>query len=263
MNIVKILKSIMFNQDGSLLGNAFQLFGKSKENIYDPYADLRKQYTSYLGNKLGNPTPYSYNDAFTEKQPDIEKQTEGVVSNKLGQLPQTETDLFGVYDRYAQARKASAEEKNNADLKEQQNMYNRLGLVSSTPYLTDSAELRRKQGVDMDLTNADIARQGVDATQKAYGLNNNIATSWVNQGNVLGQIQRKAQEFGMQMSEEDIKRMIEEEQGYAGLANSLLGRNAPERSFSPGNLQKLGMLGNATEDDLLKAFSVLGQGGGF
>lgn len=262
MNILKILTLILMDKQATVLGNAFQLFGKSKEKIYDPYANLRAQYQEHLGSKLGNPTEYNYNDAFTLDQPDVEKASESTILGKLNKLPETETDLFGVYDQYAKARQASAQEQQNKDLEEQKNMYNRLGLVSSTPYLTDSAELRRKQGIDMDLTNADIGRQGVEATQRAYGLNNDIAQSWVNQGNILGQIQREAQKFGIEMSEEDIKRMTEEDLGYSGLANSLLGGNPPERSFAPSGLQKAGMLLNATEDDLFKYLSILGKPGG-
>lgn len=262
MNIFKVLKLIMFDTHGDVLGNALQLFGKSKQNVYDPYADLRTQYKSYLGSKIGTTTPYSYNDAFTLDKPAAEQASENVVLGKLNNLPQTETDLFGVYDKYAKARQASAQEQQNKDLTEQKNMYNRLGLVSSTPYLTDSAELRRKQGVDMDLVNADIGRQGVEATQKAYGLNNDIAQSWVNQGNVLGTLQREAQKYGINMSEDDIKRMIAEEQGWSSQANNLLGGNPPEVSYSPGNAQKIGMLLNSASDDALKAFAVLGKTGG-
>lgn len=273
MKILKILKSIMFDtkaifgvDDALLAGTAISaggsvlggLFGKQKQSVYDPYADLRNQYKTYLSGKLGTTTPYSYNDKFTLDTPPELQASSNTVLGKLNNLPQTETDLFGVYDKYAKARQASAQEQQNKDLKEQQNMYNRLGLSSSTPYLTDSAELRRKQGIDMDLTNADIARQGVDATQKAYGINNDIAQSWVNSGNVLGQIKQEAQKYGINMSEDDIKRMITEEQGWASEAGGLLGGNPPQVSYSPNTAAQLGQ-GGQDIGSLLAMYSLLGK----
>lgn len=222
---------------GTVLG---AIFGKNKESVYDPYADLRKQYTTYLGGKLGTSTPYSYNDKFTLDTP---PELTAASDNVLGQLknqPQTSTDLFGVYDQYAKARQASAQEQQNKDLLEQKNMYNRLGLSSSTPYLADSTELRRKQGVDMDLTNADIAKEGVTATQNAYQLNSNMSQSLVNQAAQIAQIKQAAQEYGINMSEADIQRMVAEEEQYAGYANSLLGGNPPQVSYTPNWASQLG-----------------------
>lgn len=270
MKILQILKSIMFDQKGIaplILGAGLaaggsllsSLFGKNDQSVYDPYSDLRNQYTSYLGNKLKNPTtPYSYNDKFTLDTPPELSAASNTVLGKLNDLPKTSTDLFGIYDQYAKARQASAQEQDNKDLLEQKNQYNALGLSSSTPYLTDSAELRRKQGIDMDLTNADIARQGVDATQKAYQINNDTAQSWVNSAQNIAKIKQEAQQYGINMSEDDIKRMIAEEQQYSGQAASLLGANPPQVSYQPNTAAQLG---NTATDigSLLATYSLLGK----
>ena len=48
------------------------VLGKNKQKTIDPYAGLRGQYQKYLSGRLGQKTPYQYNEAFNLQQPEIE-----------------------------------------------------------------------------------------------------------------------------------------------------------------------------------------------
>lgn len=223
---------------GSILGG---VFGKNKQKTIDPYAQLRGQYQKYLGNKLGTTTPYSFNPAFEVQQPDIEKQAEGAISTGLDRgYDSMKSDFSDIYNKYYEARKAKAAENFADEQKATANMYNRLGLVSSTPGLQAQTDLGRKQSLDLNELYADIAREGIGNEMQATALANDIMQQYINQGQQLGQTQRSGQEFAMNMSEADIARMINEEQGYAGLANSLLSGNPPQIYFEPNAWSQIG-----------------------
>jgi hypothetical protein len=214
------------------------VLGKGEE-VYDPLAELRDKYKTYLGNKLGTSTPYSYNDAFTLDQPAIEKQTEGVISQGLGNLPQKRTDIFDINQKYGAARKAQLGLQQEEDVKKQKDMYNRLGLVSSTPGLQAETDLRYKQGLDKNVIDAEVAQQGIGQEMDAEKLYQDVANQYMNQGQVLGANQRGYQEYGIDKSMQDIIRKVTEEQGYAGMTGSLLGQQQPDRSYDAGILGQL------------------------
>lgn len=239
----------------SLLGG---LFGKKKEKTYDPYAQLRSQYTNYLGGKLGTSTPYEYNDAFTIDQPAIEKQTESAISQGLGNLPQKRTDIFDINQKYGAARKAQLGLQQEEDVKKQKDMYNRLGLVSSTPGLQAETDLRYKQGLDKAAIDAEIAQQGIGQEMDAEKLYQDIANQYISQGQTLGQTQRGSQQYSQQMSESDIARMVAEEQAYSQQANSILGGNPPQVTYDPNIWAQLGQTGTDI-GSLLAMYGILGK----
>jgi hypothetical protein len=225
----------------TLLGG---LFGKKKEKTYDPYAALREQYKTYLGNKLGKTTPYSYNDAFTLDQPAIEKQTEGVISQGLGNLPKKRTDIFDINQKYGTARKAQM------GLQQEE--------VSSTPGIQAETDLRYKQGLDKNVIDAEVAQQGIGQEMDAERLYQDVANQYMTQGQTLGQLQREYQKYGINMSEADIQRMIEEELAYSQQANSLLGGNPPQVSYQPNFWSQLGQTGQDVGSTMMLA-NILGK----
>jgi len=237
------------------------LLGKNKEKTIDPYAGLRGDYQSYLQKKLGTSTPYSYNEDFTLDQPNIEKQTEGVISGKLGNLPKIQSDIYDIGTKYYNAQKAQMTERHGEEAKANQNMYNRLGLVSSTPGLQAQTDLGRKQGQEFNVLEADVARQGIDQEMKALALGEDIANQYLTQGQQLGNLQRGYQRDSMTMSMADIERMVNEEQGYAQLAGGLLEDNPPETYFQPNFWSQLGDAAMSGGTTALTA-GMLGGGGG-
>ena len=234
--------------------------GEEEESIYDPYEALRGDWSKWMQGKLGTSTPYKYNEAFNLDQPGVEKAAESTIMGKLGNLPQAEE-----YKQKVEASKAQqiAREKERAgeQLGQEREMYNRLGLVSSTPFLSRAGEL----GDESLMRQGDI-ESAMDIYGLGYGLQsedlmNQIAQGWTGAGMNLGAQQRGYQQYGQQMSMQDIMRMVEEEMGYGQQAAGLLGSNPPERTLTPDWLSQLG--GSLTNiGSLGLSAGILGSGGG-
>lgn len=229
---------------GGLLGG----FGKKKkkEEIYDPYASQRQQYLQYMSGKLGQSTPYAYNPAFEIPQPGIESQAESVISGRLGQLPKAEDYKARVETAKTQAI-ARERESASKQKEEEANMYNRLGLVSSTPWMTRAGELGEEALMrEADIT-SDYDIYGLDYGLKADALAEDIANQYLSQAGTLGRTQRAGSEYATTKSLEDLVRQIEEEESYSRQLAALLGYNPPERtvSYTPNTaMQLLGVLQN-------------------
>jgi len=222
---------------GALLGG---IFGKNKQKTIDPYEKLRGQYQDYLGGKLGTSTPYEFNEEFTTQQPGVEKAVESTIMGKLGNLPKVRGDIQDISNRYYGAQKEQMQDRFSEEQEAQKNMYNRLGLASSTPGLAASTRLGRKQEQELGVLSADVARQGIDQEMRATELAEQIANQYMTQGQQLGQAQRGYQQTAMGMSMEDIERMTREEQAYGQQAGSLLGGNPPQFYFEPNIWSQLG-----------------------
>lgn len=239
----------------SLLGS---IFGKKKQSTYDPYAGLRGDWQTWLRGKLGTSTPYEYDPAFALEQPPVEKAAESTILGRLGKLPTAEE-----YKGKVEASKAQqiAREKERAETQrlEEQEMYNRLGLVSSTPWMTRTGELGEESlGRQRDI------ETGMDIFGLGYGLEaeramSDIGAQWTGLGGVLGAQQRGYQQWPMQMSMADIERMIAEEMGYGQLAGSILGGTPPQVSYTPNIWQNLGTTGQDI-GSLMLLYGLLGQG---
>lgn len=242
---------------GALAGG---LFGKNKQKteVYDPYAAEREQLRKYLSGKLGTSTPYSYNEAFNLDQPEVEAETEKAILGGLRNLPTKRSDIQAIYGRYGEARKASAREQQAEEMKKTQNMYNRLGLVSSTPGLTAQTELGRRHGLDLDLIESEIAAGGVGAEMDAERLYQDIANQYMTQGQLLGGRQRGYQQYGQQMSMEDIQRRLAEEQGWSQQLQGLIGQPTTIMSSEPNTWSKIGAAGM----DIGTMLMMQGMGGG-
>ena len=247
-NWMRLLVKILKDERGWIIpaaiaamgaGGLMSAFGGEDEDIYDPYSALRGQYTNYLQGKLGTTTPYKYNEAFNLQQPEVEKAAESTILGKLGNLPQAE-EYKGKVEAAKKQQIAREQERAKGQLDQEREMYNRLGLVSSTPFLTRAGEL----GDESLMRQGDI-ESAMDIFGLGYGLQsedlmNQIASGWTGLGMGLGAQQRGYEQYGQQMSMQDIIRMIEEEQGWGQQAASLLGSTPPERTLTPDLLSQLG-----------------------
>ena len=227
---------------GALAGS---LFGKNKTKteIYDPYALERKKLKNYLSSKLGTSTAYADNPAFNLDQPEVEAETEKTILGGLRNLPQKRTDIQGIYGRYAEAEKASARAQQEIEQRKLADRYNRLGLVSSTPGLQASTDLGRQHGIDLNLIESRIGKEGVQAEMDAERLAEDIANQYMTQGQVLGSRQRGYQQYSQGMSMDDIKRKLAEEQRWSGQLAGLIGQPTRIDTSEPNTWSKIGQVG--------------------
>jgi len=250
---------------GAVLGGSTLLGGllgknKKKTEVYDPYAALRGDYQTYLQGKLGTSTPYSYNPEFELEQPQVESAAESTILNRLGNLPSAE-EYKGKVEASKTQQIAREKERAFKQQEEEKNMYNRLGLVSSTPWMTRAGELGEESlGRQRDI------ESGMDIYGLEYGLQadelaNQIAGQWTGLGTTLGSAQRGYEGYAQQMSMEDLQRMINEEQQYSQMSGSLLGSYAPQvtTSYEPNTWAQLAGTGQDIGKMMLLS-SILGGG---
>ena len=226
------------------LGGLMSAFGGDDEEIYDPYAAQRAAYVDLLTKKLGTSTPYKYNEALTIPQPGIEKQTEDVVSKRLGSLPSANTykeQVTAAKNQDISREKLATEDQ----VSKERDMYNRLGLSSSTPWMSRAGEI----GDESLMRQGDISSKydmyGLDYNLKADQLAEQIANNWTTQGQQLGTTQRQSSQYSTTASLSDLIRQIEEEQANNDAMGKFLGQNPSERTLTPDLLSQLGgTLGN-------------------
>ena len=227
---------------GLLLGGGTLLgaLGSPKKKTIDPYGGLRTQYTDYLSGKLGTSTPFEANPAFDLPQPAVESEVEKGILGKLQNPPATSKNIMDISQKYYNARKTQLGERHEREVADTNAMYNRLGLVSSSPGLKAVTDLKETQGQEFDTLESELMQDSINKEIMSLTLGEDIYNKYLSQGQVLGQAQRGYSQFPIQQSEADIGRMTGEELSYASLAGSLIGGNPPQTYFQPGVLQKLG-----------------------
>ena len=221
-------------------GGLMSAFGGEDEEIYDPYAGLRGKWQEWLTPKLGTSTPYKDNPAFNLEQPAVESAAE---KNILGyfQNPNTNVaDYSEATKKYSEANKASMAETYADERKKTQDMYNRLGLVSSTPGLTAQSDLFRKQATEENLFDTELTYKNLDRQLQAMGFDVSQLNSMLGQAGNMAGAQTGRTQWSKTMSMADLERMLAEEMGYGSLAGGILGGNPPERTLTPDWLSQLG-----------------------
>ena len=247
--MLKHLWAILKNEDGGLpliagllMGGSTILgatAGKNKEKTIDPYSALRGDWQTWLRSKLGTSTPYSYNEDFTTQQPEVESALQSTILGGLNKGSGLKTNIMDTMNKYQQSRVASLEGQKEKDLRDTGDMYNRLGLVSSSPGLAAQDEVRSDYGLKLNELNADVAREGIGYEMDATKLSEDIINQYMGQAQVLGGQQRGYQQESMKMSMADIERMVNEETGYGQQAAGVLGSNPPETYFEPNIWSKI------------------------
>ena len=256
----------IFGIDDALLGGGLMLGstllgslgGGNDEEIVDPYADLRKKYQDYIGGKLGTSTSYSYNPAFNLDKPEVETAAEKSILGYFNKPTSNVSDYSEATKKYSEASKASMTESYADEMRKTKDMYNRLGLVSSTPGLTAESDLNESQRTAQNLFDSELMYKNLDRTLQAQGLDVNQLNSMLGQASVLGQGQTARQEYGQKMSMQEILNKVAEMQGYSGQAGSLLSSNPPTTIQTPDLLSNLGNTGQDI-GSLLLMKSILGK----
>lgn len=275
MKLLKLFWAVLRDEEGIapliaeaaiLLGGSTllgSLFGKKKKNeeIYDPYADLREKYKGWLTGKLGTSTPYEDNPAFNLEQPAVEKATESTILGKLN-TPETYKGYSSdITNQLYSARKARLGESFTDEMNKTKDMYNRLGLVSSTPGLTAQQDVAESQRLAEDDLSAQLMYEDITRELEAKKLADESLQGWTSQGQALGGAQRGYEEYAQQMSVADLERLLNEEMGYGREAGSILGSNPPERtvSYTPNIWAQLAQTGQNIGSTMLKKYLLGGK----
>ncbi len=187
--------------------------------------ELERGVSENLLGRIGQPRQYQYNPAFDIEQPAAQKAAESTILGKLGNLPSAE-EYKGKVETAKQQDIAREKEAAVRQEEEELNMYNDLGLASSTPWLNRAGEL----GEESLMRQGDIS-SGYDIYGLNYGLQadqlaNQIASGWAGLGTTLGQQQVRQQQVGQQMSLDDIIRQAQEEESINQQIMAYLGQGA-------------------------------------
>ena len=241
-NWTKYFKWVL-NDKGSLLGDIFTTFGKSKKSegwLIDPY-------TQKLRDIITPKTAESY---YQFEQPGLESAVE---QKLLGRLGRTTEDITGQFGAKATAPYyAAAKERMGEGFGEEQqfakDIYQREGVLTSTPGIQGQIDLRRKQGQELEefsqkLMYEDIARE-IEATRMAE----EIMGRDISQGTMLGGMQREYQKWPYEFAS----------QAY-GQAAGLPTAKYWEKE-TPGTLQKVGGIMNKNEESIMAILKMLGLG---
>jgi|SRR3990167_124908 len=196
--------------------------GEDEYKRLEPYSDYESMMSNVarqIGQRVGQPGA-QYTGSFNIPQPGIEAQTERILGEKLGNLPSAAS-----YKQQVEASKTQqiAREKERAGEQktEEEGMYNRLGLVSSTPWMARAGELGEESlGRQKDIeTGMDV--YGLEYGLQADELANRIANQYLSQGQILGQAQRGYGQYPLQMNYDDWVRSQNEPYKWAGLASGM------------------------------------------
>jgi hypothetical protein len=219
----------------SLLGG---LLGKSKGGgMIEPfpgYFGLGSDLVSRIREKMKTPG-MEYPGILSTTQPEVERVAESTILGKLGNLPSKEEYTSKL--EAAKTQQIAREKERAATQKEEEsNMYNRLGLVSSTPWLTRAGELGDESLMRQKDIETGLDLYGLEYNMNADKLIDDIANRWISQGQVLGQSQRGYQQNALTAAYNDWLRAYLEPYQWATLGSSVLGSGSPMYSSGTPNI---------------------------
>jgi len=239
------LFSWILNTKGSILGDIFQTFGSSKKSEgwkIDPYVQKLRDLIQ----------PKIKESYYQFTQPELEAATERKL---LGRLGRGREDIIGKFGPkaaapYYRAAKERMGERFGEEQKFAKDIYQREGVLTSTPGIQGQIDLRRKQGQELEelsqkLMYEDIARE-IEATRIAE----DIMGQDIGRGTLLGGMQREYQQWPYQFAQ----------QAYGQAAGLPTARYWEKET--PGTLQKIGGIMNRNEDNITQLLKVIfGMGG--
>lgn len=192
---------------------------------------------------------------------DVQAATEGSVLGKInsptdyaGYSKEVSADLY-------KARKAQIDEQYAEEDKRQANMYNRLGLVSSTPRLQASQDLGRKQTTEINAVGAQQAADDYARQLQAKEFGDTMTLNYNQLGNVLGQGDYANQKYTQGSQYQDYARAANEPLQWAQVLGGALGSQQPYYTEqTPSTTSQIGMAGQDI-GSLMLLYSMLGKTG--
>lgn len=188
---------------------------------------LKGKFSENILGRIGAPSQYKYQPQFGLQQPGVEKAAEGTIMGKLGQPPTVSGYSADITAKHYAARKERLGERHEEEVRQVKDMYNRLGLVSSTPGMKGVSDIRRQHGLELEDISSQLMYEDIQREMDANKLVEDIMLAWTGQAQALGGAQRGYEQFGMKMSMADLERQLGEEQMYGGQAMQYLGMGAP------------------------------------
>lgn len=244
---------------GTILG---LLDGEDEEERREPfpgYGEKLSGLLDYAMTKARQPGTRSDVD-FSLKPTDVGNATRARI---LGQL-ESPTTYEGYSKELSQdlykTRKARLAESYADENKRQSEMYNRLGLATSTPYLQAAQDLGRRQATDEDLIAAEMAKDEYDRAMEARKFGDTLGLQYTQLGNILGQQDIAGQEYTQGARYADFARAEEQPLEYARLASGILGGAGSyyTPTYTPSTGAQLGMAGQDI-GSLLLLYQLLGK----
>lgn len=161
---------------------------------------IKSSLSSQILGALNGKSNYKYNPDFETDQPGVEAAAEKNILGYLNNPKSNVNDYSDATKKYSDAMKASMAETYASEMDDTKNMYNRMGLVSSTPGLTAQGDVSRKQATEQNLFDSQLMYQNLDRQLQAQGLDINQMNDYLNQAQVLGQNQRGYQQNAITLS---------------------------------------------------------------
>lgn len=161
---------------------------------------IKSALSSQVLGALNGKSNYKYNPAFETTQPEVEAAAQKNILGYLNNPTSNVGDYGEATKKYSDAMKASMGETYAKEMDDTKNMYNRLGLVSSTPGLTAQGDVSRKQATEQNLFDSQLMYQNLDRQLQAQGMDVNQMNDYLNQAQVLGQNQRGYQQNAINLS---------------------------------------------------------------
>jgi len=201
-------------------------WGKGDEDeMIEPfpgYFDLGGDLTSLIRNKMGQYGelyPYS----LYTSQPGVESAAERTILGKLSSPDSVSAYSSDITGKLYDARKANLNESFEDERKKTQDMYNRLGLASSTPGLQAQQDLNRKQTQQEDEIISQLMYEDIARELEAKKLTQSILSDYTGKALDLGGSQRAAEQAGLSAEYNDFLRAYNEPYNWASLGSSVLG----------------------------------------
>jgi len=218
---MNLLLRILLDERGSwgyvavaVASTAASYLGSKKRGKPDSVGDYDWTRTGEIKDKLSqslldrqaNPTQYKYNPAFDIQQPAVESAAEKNILGYFDNPNKNVQDYSEATKKYSDAAKASREQSSQNEITKAKDMYNRLGLVSSTPGLTAVGDINESQRVANDLFDSELMYKNLDRQLSAQGLDVSQLNSMLGQAGNMSNTQRQGQEYSQQATMDDLNR---------------------------------------------------------
>lgn len=237
------------------------VLGKNKQTTKEPfpgYYGMAEQLASKVrGGIMGQGTKYP--GSFNIPQPGVEAATESQILKGLAQPPSISAFSKDITDKYKRSQIADIKERAGERTREEENVYNKLGLTTSSPWLKRRGEIGRDTEKDIQSVSARFDYEDIGREIEANKLVADIMNQYVSQGQVLGQSQRGYSQYPIGMGYQDWVRAYEEPYKWAGLGANILGSNAPVTTTQPNIWSQLAQ-GGQDIGSMMMMSQILGGG---
>jgi hypothetical protein len=201
-----------------------------------------------------------YAGSFDITQPEVLNAAESTILGKLRNPGTNVKDYTEATKKYSEATKASMADTFADEMQKTKDMYNRLGLVSSTPGLEAQQEVASDQATAQNLFDAELMYKNLDRQLQAQGLDISELNSILNQAQILGSTQIANQKYTQGAGYDEFVRQAEYPTILANLGTNFIKGGQTSYQTTPNTWSQIGSLGQDIGTKLLMS-GMLGGGG--